>query len=207
MTSNFLLNGLILGFLIAIPIGPISILCIRKSLSIGTLSGFFTGLGAATADGFYGAVAAFGLTFVSNFLIDQKIPLQVVGIVFLLYLGIKTFFEKPVAETSIYNQKKKNLFFDYISTFGLTIVNPMTIASFIAVFASIGFVASGNYKDASLLTLGVFLGSTIWWIILSNLMGILRKKADNKLLTIINKISGIIIIIFATLIIINLINS
>lgn len=199
MTDNSLLNGFILGFIVAIPIGPISILCIKKSLSNGVLAGFFTGLGAATADGFYGAVAAFGLTLVSEFLINQKTPLQIVGISFLLYLGLKTFFEKPSTTTNPDNLKKKNLFWDYFSTFCLTIVNPMTIATFIAVFAGIGFVVSGNYTTASLLTLGVFLGSTAWWIILSNFMGLLRKKANKKLLTIVNKISGIIIISFATL--------
>lgn len=206
METNFLVKGVIIGFLIAAPVGPIGVLCIKRSLSKGALSGFFTGLGAATADACYGAIAAFGLTIISDFLIDQKMTLQIIGIIFLLYLGIKTFIENPASEAKG-NVNGKGLLSDYLTTIGLTLTNPTTIASFIAVFAGIGLTAASNYKDATLLVLGVFLGSAAWWLILSNGVGLLRKKANNNLLKWVNRISGTVIVGFAIVLFISLISS
>jgi threonine/homoserine/homoserine lactone efflux protein len=203
MEINFFIKGVIIGFLIAAPVGPIGILCIRRSLAKGALSGLLTGLGAATADACYGAVAAFGLTFISNFLINQKTFLQIVGIIFLLYLGVKAFFEKPAKEAMV-RTNKKGLLADYLSTFGLTLTNPVTIASFLAVFASIGIISAANYLSASLIVLGVFVGSVAWWLILSNGIGLLRKKSNNDLVMWANKISGILIVGFALVLFLNL---
>jgi threonine/homoserine/homoserine lactone efflux protein len=206
MEINFLIKGVIIGFSIAAPVGPIGVLCIRRSLAKGSLSGLFTGLGAATADACYGAIAAFGLTLISDFLIGQKVTLQILGIIFLLYLGVKTFLENPATETKG-NVNGKGLFSDYLTTFGLTLTNPATIASFIAVFAGIGITAAGNYTDATFLVLGVFFGSAAWWLILSNGVGLLRKKANNNLLKWVNRISGTVIVGFAVVLFINLIFS
>lgn len=203
MEENFFIRGFIIGFLIAAPVGPIGVLCIKRSFSKGALSGFVTGLGAATADACYGAIAAFGLTFISNFLIEQKAVFQIAGIIFLLYLGYKTFREKPAAEARG-DLSSNGLFSDYLTTVGLTLTNPMTIASFIAVFAGIG-IASGTYSSATLVVFGVFLGSAVWWIVLSNGVGLLRKKANAELLEWVNKISGVIMAGFALMLLINLI--
>ena len=203
MEENFFIRGLIIGFLIAAPVGPIGVLCIKRSFSKGALSGFVTGLGAATADACYGAIAAFGLTFISNFLIEQKFIFQIAGIIFLLYLGYKTFREKPAAEAKG-DLSSKGLFSDYLTTVGLTLTNPTTIASFIAVFAGIG-IASGSYSSATLVVFGVFLGSAVWWILLSNGVGLLRKKANTELLGWVNKISGLIMARFALMLLVNLI--
>lgn len=203
MEENFFIRGLIIGFLIAAPVGPIGVLCIKRSFSKGALSGFVTGLGAATADACYGAIAAFGLTFISNFLIEQKFIFQIAGIIFLLYLGYKTFREKPAAEAKG-DLSSKGLFSDYLTTVGLTLTNPTTIASFIAVFAGIG-IASGSYSSATLVVFGVFLGSAVWWILLSNGVGLLRKKANTELLGWVNKISGLIMAGFALMLLVNLI--
>lgn len=207
MELNFFTKGVIIGFLIAAPVGPIGVLCIRRSLAKGALSGFFTGLGAATADACYGAVAAFGLTYISNFLIGQKSTLQIVGIVFLTYLGIKSFISKPATEAKG-NVQSSGLLADYFSMFGLTLTNPATITSFTAVFAGIGITAASNYFSASLSVLGLFLGSALWYSgILSNSVGLLRNRANDNLLKWVNMISGAIIIGFAIVLFMNLIRS
>jgi len=207
MDISFLIKGTVIGFSIAAPVGPIGILCIRRSLTKGHLSGFITGMGAASADVVYGVIAAFGLTFISSFLVDQQLWLKIIGMIFLFYLGIKTFLEKP-QEKNDGKTKSNGLFSDYLSTFFLTIINPMTILAFAAVFAGLGLgETSGNYISASILVLGVFIGSALWWIILSNGVGVFRKKIKSNILVWVNRISGSIIIGFALVIFASLIKN
>lgn len=132
----FLIKGVIIGFSIAAPVGPIGVLCIRRTLAEGRLSGFLSGLGAATADATYGIIAGFGLTSIANFLIGQQLWLRLIGGLFLCYLGIKTFKTTTLDETI--SSKKQGLLGNYFSAFLLTITNPMTIISFAAVFAGLG---------------------------------------------------------------------
>lgn len=184
----------------AVPVGPIGILCIRRSLANGQLSGVFSGLGAATADAVYGILAAFGITFAAAFLEQQKLLIQFVGAVFLLYLGTKIFFESQPALGST-KTPKKSLLSDYFSAFLLTLANPLTILSFAAVFASVGLTqACGSYLSAGLLVTGIFIGSASWWFTLSSSVGFLHKKISIKTIRTINKISGIIITSFGIII-------
>jgi threonine/homoserine/homoserine lactone efflux protein len=207
MDLEFIVKGIVIGFSIAAPIGPIGILCIRRSLNKGFLSGLVTGLGAATADATYGAIAGFGLTLISDFLINYKNWIQAIGIAFLIYLGIRIFFEKPATETKG-NIQNRGLLLDYLSTFGLTITNPTTIISFAAIFAGMGvFNTAGSYVSALLLVLGVFLGSILWWLILSGGISVLRKQTNNNILQLVNRVSGAILIVFAAILIIGLIKS
>lgn len=195
MDIPFLLKGIIIGFSIAAPVGPIGVLCIRRTLAEGRLAGLVSGLGAATADLLYGCVAAFGLTFISQFLIDQELWLRLIGGLFLLYLGIKTFLSKG-GDAQI-EQKKGGLLGAYFSTFLLTVTNPLTILSFAAIFAGLGIVnTSGDYASALTLVLGVFSGSAIWWFFLSAGASFFQKKIDSQGLAWINKISGVIITVF-----------
>ena len=194
----FLIKGLIIGFSIAAPVGPIGILCIQRTINYGRKSGLFTGLGAATADGLYGAVAAFGLTIISNFLVGQQFWFRLIGGLFLLYLGIRTFVSKPKEKTEKDNHK--SLFSDYFSTIFLTLTNPMTILSFIAIFAGLGLGSiKGDVSSAIFMTIGVFIGSAIWWLILSGGVSLLKTKFNTSSLKIVNKISGIILVIFSIL--------
>ena len=195
-----LLKGLILGFLIAAPVGPIGVLCIQRTLTKGRISGFVSGLGAATADAFYGAVAAFGLVVISNVLIEQQFILRLCGGIFLLYTGLKIFYSKPRENSRI--ESKTNLMTDYISTFFLTITNPITIISFTALFAGIGFMI-GNFTTSGFLVVGVFLGSALWWLILSFGIKWIQFNVKNFSLELINKISGIVILIFALVVLVN----
>ena len=195
MDIPFLLRGLIIGFSIAAPVGPIGVLCIRRTLAEGRATGFASGLGAASADAIYGCVAGFGLTFVSDFLVSQKTWLQAIGGVFLLYLGIKTLLEKPAKQAA--SAKGTGLLGAYASTFFLTITNPMTIISFTGVFLGLGLAGtSGNYASAGILVLGVFLGSALWWLALSGGVGLLREKFNADAMQWINRISGAIIVAF-----------
>ena len=200
-----MLKGFIIGFSIAAPVGPIGILCIRRSITKGHLAGLVTGMGAASADTVYSVIAAFGLTFISTFLVDHQLWLKIIGITFLFYLGVKAFLKKP-PEINNKNTKRNRLFSDYLSTFFLTITNPVTILSFAAIFAGLGLAQkTENYLSASILVLGVFIGSSIWWIILSNGIRIFRKKISLGIFTWVDRISGSIIIGFAVIILISLI--
>jgi threonine/homoserine/homoserine lactone efflux protein len=200
---NFLASGLIIGFSIAAPVGPIGVLCIRRTLEEGRLHGLVSGLGAATADSMYGCIAAFGLTFISETLIQQQLWLRLFGSVFLCLLGVKTLLaklsEKPPSE------KRTGLLSAYGSTFFFTLTNPMPILSFAAIFAGIGLGNAGpDYASAALLVFGVFAGSALWWLILSGTIGLFRKKVTPSILKWINRVSGVIIIGFGVFVLISI---
>jgi threonine/homoserine/homoserine lactone efflux protein len=176
-------------------VGPIGVLCIRRTLAEGQLYGLVSGLGAATADALYGCVAAFGLTFISSFLIGHKLWLSLIGGLFLLYLGIKTLLSKPAEDVA--KAESKGLFGAYASTFLLTVTNPMTILSFVAIFAALGLGSTTrSYASALILVLGVFCGSAAWWLLLSGGVGLFRKKFNARGLLWVNRISGAIITLF-----------
>ena len=188
-------SGVVIGFSIAAPVGPIGVLCIRRTLAEGRLHGLVSGLGAATADAFYGCIAAFGLAFVSDFLIQQQVWLRVVGGAFLLFLGVRTILAKPKQKPQ--DDKKLGLAGSYGSTFLLTRTNPVTIISFAAVFASLGLGSTaGDYGSAALLVLSVFTGSVAWWLILSGSVSLLGAKVTPRVLLWINRVSGAIIVSF-----------
>ena len=194
MTENWslLLRGFLIGISIAAPVGPIGVLCIRRTLSDGKLTGFLSGMGAASADMIYGAVAAFGLTVITNLLVENAFWLRIIGGGFLLYLGIKTFLEKPAEHAAQATQS--GYFSAYLSTFFLTITNPMTILSFAAIFA--GTMMTQETSSPLVLVLGVFLGSATWWLTLSLGVGSMRNRLTASHMAWINRISGAIITSF-----------
>lgn len=194
MTENWSLffRGLLIGISIAAPVGPIGVLCIRRTLSNGRLTGFLSGMGAATADMVYGAVAAFGLSAISSLLMENKIWLKLIGGIFLLYLGVKTFLEKPADHAA--NSNQSGFVGAYFSTFFLTITNPMTILSFAAIFA--GTMLTGSSGSPLVIVAGVFLGSALWWLTLSFGVSLLRDRLTPAHMSWINRISGAIIIVF-----------
>ncbi len=204
MSLNFLLRGLLIGFSIAAPVGPIGVLCIRRTLARGRLAGLVSGLGAATADAVYGAIAGLGLTLISSFLIEQQVWLRLVGGVFLCYLGVKTFISLPAREAA--RVGGKGAIAAYTSTFFLTLTNPMTILSFTAIFAGLGVASrSGNYWQAMVLVLGVFAGSALWWLLLSEGVSRLRRTLSPGWFIWVNRISGTIITLFGIVALSNLV--
>jgi len=194
---NFLLEGIVIGFSLALPVGPIGILCIRKTLAEGHVPGFIIGLGAASADAIYGCIAAFGLSVVSNLLLSQQIWFRLIGGVFLCYLGIKTFIARPANQSVPINGR--GLLASYVSTFLLTLTNPISILAFIGIFAALGLGNGLDLSSAWTLVLGVFLGSVLWFLTLSTSVTLFRDKISHVGLGWVNRISGILIIAFGVL--------
>ncbi len=195
MDASLFFKGLAIGFSIAAPVGPIGVLCIRRTLAGGRTIGLLSGIGAATADAFYGSLAAFGLTALSTFLVQQQVPLRLVGGAFLCYLGARTLLSRPSAQTNPANPTSQ--LNAYGSTFLLTLSNPLTILSFAAIFAGFGLAAERrSYPSAALMVLGVFLGSSAWWLILATATSLLKSRLGLTGLTWVNRISGAIILGF-----------
>jgi threonine/homoserine/homoserine lactone efflux protein len=192
MDWALLWKGIGIGFSIAAPVGPIGMLCIRRTLVGGPLAGLATGLGAATADSFYGCVAGFGLTVISQVLVAQQLWLQLVGGLFLLYLGIKTFRSRPAQLQT--ESTQLGLAGSYFTTLGLTLTNPMTIMSFSAVFAGLGLgLNSATGATPLWLVGGVFLGSALWWLLLSSLVGSVGKRIVGDKLIWLHRFSGVVL--------------
>jgi threonine/homoserine/homoserine lactone efflux protein len=197
MDLAILVKGLVIGFSIAAPVGPIGVLCIRRTLAEGRRVGLISGLGAASADAIYGSLAAFGVTWLSSFLVDQASLLGILGGVFLCYLGIRTFLATTDLSLSTINGGMGGV---YASTFFLTLTNPATIISFAAVFSGLGLAnEAANYGAALLMVVGVFLGSSAWWFLLSGIVSYFQGSFGLRGLSWINKISGIMILAFGVL--------
>src|SRR4051812_38515456 len=172
------------------------VLCFRRTVTSGALVGFVSGMGIATADGIYGAVAAFGLTAVSGFLLGHRFWIGLTGAAFLVYLGIKSLLAQP-ENFQEGKAEGTGLAKAFLSTLGLTLANPPTILAFAAVFAGLGLVSTGDSAAAAWFVLGVFLGSAAWWIILAAGGSRLRRGFGPRLARSINIVSGITILAFA----------
>jgi threonine/homoserine/homoserine lactone efflux protein len=196
MVGEMIIKGLAAGFMAAVPIGPVGTLCIKRSLTHGRMAGLCTGMGVATADAFYGSIAAFGLAAIADFLLGHKMLMEAVGAVILLYIGIKIFFEKPTPGNGE-DSGGTNLIRDYLSGLAITVTNPMTIVLLAAIFAALGVGEAMDYLSGSFLVLGVFVGSGIWWVILSNFTAMFQKIFTENRLVWINRITGTVIMLFA----------
>lgn len=195
MEMTYFLDGIVVGFAMAIPVGPIGILCIRKTINEGRLRGLIIGLGAATADLLYSAIAAFGLTIISDTLYSQKVLIRIIGGALLLYLGVKIFLAQP--KNPKFNVNGTGMLKSYLTTIFLTLTNPLTIFAFIAIFAALNLSDTLGYISASALIVGVFIGSALWFVILSYGVTLFRDKINHNGLHWVNKIAGILIIISA----------
>jgi threonine/homoserine/homoserine lactone efflux protein len=189
------LKGLAFGFILAATVGPMWVLCFRRTVAAGALNGLVSGMGIAVADGLYGAVAAFGLTAISGFLLGHAFTIGLVGAAFLVYLGVKTLMAQPIEMRA--DVGDAGLLKAFLSTLGLTLTNPPTILAFAAIFAGLGLASTADYSAAALITLGVFLGSAAWWLILAGAAGTLRHRLGPRLVRGINIVSGLSILGFA----------
>jgi threonine/homoserine/homoserine lactone efflux protein len=194
MALSFLRKGVVIGLSIAAPVGPIGLLCIRRSLEQGRVAGLVTGLGAATADAAYGCIAGFGLTAISAFLLAHVFLLRMGGGATLCYLGVRTILTGPARRETQVNAS--GLLSAYFSTLLLTLANPMTILSFVAIFAGFGLTASPSYASAATLVAGVFVGSGLWWLFLSTAVAMMRHRVGDSWMRAINRISGGSIVAF-----------
>ncbi|HWD22519.1 MAG TPA: LysE family transporter [Burkholderiales bacterium] len=189
------LKGLAFGFILAATVGPMWVLCFRRTVARGALTGFVSGMGIAVADGLYGAVAAFGLTAISGALLGYSFWIGLAGAAFLVYLGVRILTARPVEARAEGNGK--SLVAAFLSTLGLTLTNPPTILAFAAIFAGLGLASSADYGAAALVVLGVFLGSAAWWVILATGAAKLRGRMRPQLARSINALSGASILGFA----------
>jgi threonine/homoserine/homoserine lactone efflux protein len=207
MDVALVVRGVVIGFSIAAPVGPIGVLCIRRTLAEGRLSGLFTGLGAAAADAVYGAIAALGLTALTDALVGGQVWIRLIGGAFLIYLGVKTFRAKPAdrpagkdgqdRRAGSSSSSRAGLLGAFASTFLLTLTNPMTILSFVAVFAALGLgTTHPDPLSAAGLVLGVFVGSALWWLTLSGAVSLFRSRFDERGLQWVNRASGAVIVTF-----------
>ncbi len=197
MGVEFLIKGLIVGFLASIPLGPVGVLSIQRTINKGRTSGLISGMGAATVDAFFALVAALGLTYIINFIEQQQFFIQLLGGGVLMLLGTKIFSTNPIKQIRRHRRKKNKLIEDYFSVVFLTLSNPLAVFLFIAAFAGIGMVSTDDSPfKSSLIILGVFFGAMLWWFTLTFLIDLFRKKFRLKQLWWINKIAGIVIIVF-----------
>nr|WP_319398501.1 LysE family transporter [uncultured Carboxylicivirga sp.] len=196
MSLKHILDGIIIGISASIPLGPIGVLVIQRTLNKGRLSGFFSGLGAAFSDTIYAIIAGFSLSFIVGFIETQMLWIQIIGALVLIGLGLKIFFDNPAVQLRRQRKRSSSLFQDFVSTFMLTIANPLAVFLFLAFFAGFRVVdAQQQVFDRFLLILGVFMGASIWWFTLSTLINTLRSKINLRRLFWLNKIAGSVIIV------------
>jgi threonine/homoserine/homoserine lactone efflux protein len=204
MNIGLFFKGFLAGFLIAMPVGPIGVLCIQRTLNKGKLHGMVSGLGAATADAIYGFIAAFGLTFISSFLVKEQMWLRLIGGIFLCYMGARVFTAKSQQRTAAVDST--SYVRDYVSAFILTFTNPTTFLAFAAMFAGLGLVSLIEHHIAALLLVaGVFVGSGLWWLTLSGITATFLGKLLYNRPTWLNKAAGIAITLFGILVLLTLI--
>jgi threonine/homoserine/homoserine lactone efflux protein len=200
---SLFLIGFVIGLMVAVPVGPIGLLCVNRTLSRGPVYGLFSGLGVATADAISAGIVALGLTLVSSFYMSHQIWLRLIGGVFLCYVGAKIFITQP-SEPSAWD-KEQNLLHAYASTFFLTFTNPLTLLSFVAIYAGWGVEdLTGHYFASAILTAGVFCGSASWWVVLSSSMRALRMMFSHSGLRWVHRISGAIIASFGFIVLLSL---
>ena len=196
MDWNGIYGGIRIGLLASIPLGPIGLLCIQRTLQRGRLAGFISGLGAATSDTLYAIIAGFSLSYIVVFIEKQIFWLQLFGAIILIILGIKIFQSNPAVQLRKQRQRKTSLLQDYVSTFLWTISNPLAVFIFMAFFASFRAVdPNAGIVEQLMLIFGVFIGASGWWLTLTSIVGFFRAAVNLRRLYWINKIAGLTIIV------------
>lgn len=214
MVGYFLLavSGMVLGYFAAIPIGPVNLICIRRTLHYGSLLGFVSGLGAALGDGVFASITAFGFTAVAQLIVGYAAALQLCGGIFLLAFGISTFFTPPPPKVNerlcapVKNPPSSHAR-AAASTFMLTISNPATLVAYTALIAGVGVFANApqpSFFAASFVVLGVFVGSSLWWLTLSTVVGLLHARINDLVIRRINEISGLLVAVFGVAVLLHL---
>ncbi len=194
---GYLISGIIIGFSIAAPVGPIGLLCIQRTVMNGMRSGLSSGLGAASADAIYGAIAGIGIGIISTFLITESAWIQLTGGIALFAIGIRIYFKETSREKKEPGASRNRELKNYFSTFVLTLANPITILSFMAIFTSLGIAGSEDkVVSAGFLIVGVFTGSSLWWLFLTAAVAKVSRNPGTTLLDFVGRVSGLIIIGF-----------
>jgi threonine/homoserine/homoserine lactone efflux protein len=189
---ELLIGGIIVGLMIAMPVGPVNILCIHRTLEGGWKSGVISGLGAAAADMLYGGVAGFSITLVVQFLVREQFWIRLFGGILLVIIGISYFFKRP-EPLNAQTQGRANAYSDLRSTFLLTLTNPTTVLSFLAILAALGMGAQRQWWLTVFLVGGIFCGSMVWWIVLGSIVNLFRNRFNDRILLLMNRLAGLLI--------------
>ena len=203
--TELILKGIIIGLLVSVPLGPVGVLCIQRTLNKGRLAGLVSGLGAAAADTIFAIIAGFGLTIIINFIEERHVYFQIIGGFFVLYIGLRIFYTNPVKQLKLQRLKRNQLSQDFVSVFLLTLSNPMAMFLFLAIMAAIK-VASDKMSivEISLLTAGIATGAIFWWFVLSSIANRFRKRIRLRSIWWMNKITGSMVFLFGLLVLISL---
>lgn len=201
----YIFRGIVIGLMVSVPLGPMGVLIIQKTLQKGAFAGFVAGMGAAFADLFYATVAAFGLGVVLNAIQSHELILQIIGGIFLVIVGATIYFGNPLKQIRMKKRvSKKGLLGDFLTLFFLTVSNPVAIVVFMAVFAGASvFGDTPSLRVEMFVLLGILLGGGLWWYTLSTLVDLFRKKFRLRVLIRINRVSGIVITLIGVLVILS----
>lgn len=206
MLLTLLIKGIIIGLAASIPLGPIGVICVQRTINKGKISGFLSGLGAATADTIFAAIAGFSLSFIISFLEERQTIIEIIGGIVVVFLGLRIFQTNPISQLKRHKRQKNNLLEDFMSVLLLTGTNPLAVFFFIALFATAGVISHEQSIWVNLIALvGVFLGAALWWYVLTTTVNYFRRHFRLKQLWWINKISGAIIFILGVLAIVNVV--
>lgn len=204
MDIFFIIKGILIGISVSAPLGPIGVLCIQRTLNKGFKSGFVSGVGAASADIIYAVIAGFSITFISDFLIENQNYIRIIGGMFLIFIGAKIFTSNPAKQIRRLRTKGNNYYKDFITSFFVTVSNPITILAFGAIFASFNMIEKGSETfPVIILVVTVFSGAILWWLSLISIVTIFKSKIRLRNLLWINRVTGVLIIIFALFVIIS----
>ncbi len=204
MSIDIIFKGILVGLSVSVPLGPIGVLCIQRTLNKGYISGIISGTGASFADIIYAVIAGFGITFISDFLIAQQSIIRIVGGLFLIFVGIKIYLSNPIKQIREQRTKGKRYLTDFITSFLVTISNPITILAFGVIFSSFSMIdKSTEPVEISMILASVFAGALLWWMTLISIVSLFKKKIRLRNLFWINKITGVLIVIFAIIVVIS----
>lgn len=192
----FLIKGLGFGILVSAPLGPLGVLCIQRTINKGFLSGFVSGFGAAMADLIYASIAGLGISIIADFIEAQQSIIRAVGGIVVLVLGVLIFNSNPVKQLRKQKTQKSSYIGDFISSFLITITNPLTVVFFGAVFTGVGLNHTDSLEPVVLILLGIFIGALFWWMALTIIVNLFRKRIRLRNLWWINKITGVLVAIF-----------
>ncbi len=195
MDDSLFVQGIIIGLTLAVPVGPLALLCIQRTVKEGRLHGIFSGMGIATADSFYAAVAFLGLTVISGVIIANQYLFRFLAGVVLILVGIQVFLSVPssISATTGHETYTK----DYLSMVALALANPLTLVFFLVILPGYGVVIQGNsFLSAVEFVAGVLFGSSVWWVVLCGSIGSVRSRISASKLALINRVSGLLISCF-----------
>jgi threonine/homoserine/homoserine lactone efflux protein len=205
-----IMSGVVMGLIAAVPIGPVNLICIRRTFAYGSLNGFMSGLGAALGDGVFAAITGLGLTWIAQLIEGYATAIELIGGAMLVWIGYRTFIHPPLPagpEENCPEQGATSLARAMVSTFALTITNPATLLFFTSMFAGLGGLAggAGSFNDAAFVVAGVVGGSAGWWLVLTTLIGQFHTRIDERAMRAINRVSGLLLMIFGLAVLIHVV--